>query len=530
MNFFNSKYAYLWVFLIAFLLCGFGIGSSIIYILDEAKNSEAAREMLVYGNVFKPTFNDIVRTDKPPFHYFFMMLGYKLFGVNAFGARFFSAVFGGFTVLSTYIFTKRHLGQEVAKITFWILFASFYFVQEFHLAVPDPYLIFWVSLTFFSYVDFFVKREKKVLWVLYLAVGFGMLTKGPVALVLPCLIAFVHLLLTKELSIKTILEFKFIPGIVLALLIATPWFYFAHQATEGVFTEGFFFKHNINRFSNKMEGHGGIFLITIGFVVLGMFPFSFWLFRALFQSLKQKKENAFIFYGGLAVFIFISFFAISSTKLPNYTMPCYPFIAVLLGWYFKEKLMPKVQQGAFKLKSVEWMFLLVISIALPIAGYIGVSLEKQLGNKGWVGFLIAFVPVGVVIAYRKFLKQKVKESFKILVITFTLLSIVLFGLAFPILTLGTPVEKYREVIGAERPVIVYKRFDAAFPINFDRTYEIAETIEELEAFFDKYPHGVVMTKLRKKEELEKLKIYEEILAQKSLFENHTTRVYQKGAQ
>lgn len=529
MNLFNSKYTYLWVFLIAFLLCGFGIGSSIIYILDEAKNSEAAREMLVYGEIFKPTFNDVIRTDKPPFHYFFMMLGYKLFGVNAFGARFFSAVFGGLTILSTYIFTKRHLGQEIAKITFWILIASFYLVQEFHLAVPDPYLIFWVSLTFFCYADFYIKREKKTLWLLYLAVGFGMLTKGPVALVLPALIAFVHLLLNKDFSIKTISEFKALPGILLALLISAPWFYFAHEATEGVFTDGFFFKHNLNRFQNKMEGHGGIFLITIGFVILGMFPFSFWLFRALFQSLKQKKENAFVFFGGLAVLIFISFFAISSTKLPNYTMPCYPFIAVLLGWYFIEVLQPKVKEGGFKVKSIEWIFLLVISVALPIAGYIGLSLEKQLGDKGWVGFLIAFVPVGVAIAYARFLKQNLKGSFKILVGTFTLLSVVLFGLAFPILTKGTPVEKYREVVGEERPVIVFQRFDAAFPINYDRTYEVVKTIEEVEAFFEKHPNGVVMTKLRDKKKLEKLKIYQEILSQKSLFENHTTRVYEKSS-
>jgi len=516
------------VFLIGFLICCLGIGSSIIYILDEAKNSEAAREMMVYGEFFKPTFNNVIRTDKPPFHYFFMMLGYKLFGVNAFGARFFSAVFGAFTILSTYLFTKKHLGQSVAKITFWILIASFYFVQEFHLAVPDPYLIFWVSLTFFCYIDFYITKEKNILGLLYFAIGCGMLTKGPVALVLPGLIAVIHLIILKNFNLKTILSYKIFLGLLLAFFIAVPWFYWAHLNTDGVFTEGFFLKHNINRFQNKMEGHGGVFLITIGYVVLGMFPFSFWLFRSLFESFKQKRANAFVFFCGLAVFIFVSFFAISSTKLPNYTMPCYPLIAVLLAWFFNQFALPKLKKDSFKLKNLEWGFLIVISTALPIAGYFGLTLEKQLNDLSWVAFLIAFVPLGVFWAYYKFMNKKFVLSFKILVVTFVLLGMVLFGAIFPILTKQTPVEKYKEVIGEHTPVVIYKRFDASFPINFNKTFPVIQNIEGLEVFFNQHPNGVVMTNLRRRSQIQVLEDhYKLILKHKSLFENHTTRVYQK---
>ncbi|MDO6802097.1 glycosyltransferase family 39 protein [Wenyingzhuangia sp. 1_MG-2023] len=528
MKIFNTRYTYLWVFLFAFVLCLFGIGDSIIYILDEAKNSEAAREMMVYGTYFKPTFNDVVRTDKPPFHYFLMIIGYKIFGVNAFGARFFSAVFGALTVLSTFVFTKKHLGKEISKITFWILLSSFYFIQEFHLAVPDPYLIFWVSLVFFCYIDFYISQDKKILWLLYIAVGFGMLTKGPVALVLPSLVAFVHLLLNKNFTLKVILKYKFLEGILLALLISFPWFYMAHETTNGVFTEGFFFKHNLNRFQGKMEGHGGIFLITIGFVLLGMFPFSFWSFRALFESMKQKKENVFIFYSGLVVLVFVAFFAISSTKLPNYTMPCYPFIAILLAWYFKKKYRRNSKKGELKLKYAEWIVLLMISLALPVAGFVGLSLEPQLVGKTWVAFLLIFVPVGVGVSFYYYIKLHLKISFKLLIGTFMLLGLVLFGIAFPVLTKATPVEKFKEMVSMDRPVVVYKRMDAAFPINFNRTYKVVQSITEVSIFLEKYPSGVVMTNTRNKEELKELSVFKEVFSQKSLFENHTTRVYEKG--
>ncbi|NJB82596.1 ArnT family glycosyltransferase [Wenyingzhuangia aestuarii] len=524
MNLLESKYTWVWVFLFVFLFCLFGDGNSIIYILDEAKNSEAAREMLVNGDWFKPTFNGVIRTDKPPFHYFFMMIGYKLFGVNALGARFFSAFFGALTILITYLSAKKHLGNQVAKITLGVLLSSFYFIQEFHLAVPDPYLIFWMSLTFFSYIEFYLSQNKKALLVLYTAIGFGVLTKGPIAMVMPGLVAFIHLILYKKLNANIFLKFKFFEGILWIALLSIPWFYVAHLHTDGVFTEGFFFKHNLERFSGEMEGHGGVFLITIGFVILGMFPFSLWVFRAISAGLKQARKNIFIYYCTLVVLVFVGFFCVSATRLPNYTMPCYPFIAIVLAWWLSNVYNNQI---VVKAKHMEWIVLILIALAFPIGGYVALSQELELSTKSWVAIVLFFVPLGVGFAYLYFLKSSLKKSFLCLVATFMMLSLVLFGLIFPELTKETPVEKYKQTIGKEIPVVVYKRMDAAFPINFKRTYKVVNSIEEVRVFFQEHPNGVVMTNTRNKKEINQLSIFKELFSQKSLFENHTTRVFGK---
>ena len=70
----------LWIFLIGLLLCTSFSWAYPIYILDEARNSEAAREMWETGNYLVPYFNGNLRTDKPPFHYFFMAFGYLTVG------------------------------------------------------------------------------------------------------------------------------------------------------------------------------------------------------------------------------------------------------------------------------------------------------------------------------------------------------------------------------------------------------------------------------------------------------------------
>jgi 4-amino-4-deoxy-L-arabinose transferase-like glycosyltransferase len=130
------------IFLVFLLL--FRLGATPIYILDEARNSECAREMMQRNDWIVPTFNGELRTDKPPLHYFFMSISYKIFGVNEFAARFFSAAMGLLTVLITYFYTKRLLNAFAAFCAAVVLAISTHFLFEFRLAVPDPYLIFFI--------------------------------------------------------------------------------------------------------------------------------------------------------------------------------------------------------------------------------------------------------------------------------------------------------------------------------------------------------------------------------------------------
>jgi 4-amino-4-deoxy-L-arabinose transferase-like glycosyltransferase len=71
-----------------------------------------------------PKFNGELRTDKPPLHYYFMLLGFKLFGTTILGARFFSAVMGFITLLATFGFARKHLGKGVAQTTILIRMLS----------------------------------------------------------------------------------------------------------------------------------------------------------------------------------------------------------------------------------------------------------------------------------------------------------------------------------------------------------------------------------------------------------------------
>ena len=91
---------------------------------------------------------------------------------------------GFITLLATFGFTRKHLGKEVAQTTMLILFGSFFFMQEFHLAVPDPYLIAFVTLGLFSFYHFYATKKYLYLVLFYFFLALGALSKGPVAIAL----------------------------------------------------------------------------------------------------------------------------------------------------------------------------------------------------------------------------------------------------------------------------------------------------------------------------------------------------------
>lgn len=521
---FLEKYASWIVFLSALFICTSFIGGYPIYILDEARNAEAAREMYVNGDYIVPFFNGELRTDKPPLHYYFMALGYELFGISAFGARFFSGVFGALTILVTFLFARKRLGFQAASLSVVILSSSVFFVQEFHLAVPDPYLIFFASFTLFCFYEFYDSSKKKWLLWAYMGIGLGILTKGPVAIALPGLSVFLFLILKRALNFKNVMAFRPILGLLLSLIIAIPWYHMVHAATNGEWTKGFFLDHNVNRFNSGKEGHGGLFLLTPLFVFLGMLPFSIFLTQGFSKVWRERKQNDFQLFAAVVSLVTVTFFSVASTKLPNYPMPCYPFIAIILARLLREV---GTNKPPFKSLKYSVIFLIFVSILLPIGGYMALSQEKTLYEVRWVALLLSVLTIVSLFVWLYFKKAAYKKMIVSIALGWGFMGLLLFGVIYPMLTMKSPTVLASKIIGENSDVVVYQRFDSAFPFHFNRTFTVVHTLKELEDYLGEHPQGYILTNTRNTESLLKLQQFNLIMEQKALFENHTTRIYTK---
>ncbi len=488
-----------------------------IYILDESKNSVCAREMLDRNDFIVPTYNGELRTDKPPLHYFFMMLSYSVFGVNEFGARFFSVIAGIGTLLITFFYTRKFLDFKTAIWSIIVLISSLHFALEFHLAVPDPYLIFFISLSLFSFYDFYISRKIAQLLIFYIALGLGTLTKGPIALGLPGLIALIFLIANRDFKFKTIRKFKPILGILIYCTVTLPWYILVYKATDGEWTSGFFFKHNIERFSGSMEGHGGTFLLPTIFVILGLLPFSIFIFRAFQNSWKSRRENKLYLFLIIVSFVIVGFFSISGTKLPNYPMPSYPFIAIMIGSYIS---------GTEK-KNLKSYFIIsfLIGIFITSGAYIGLHLEKDLSHLKNYAFLLLIISIASLIG---FYFSKIKENIKALATLsagWIITTLLIFYIIYPKIDSTNPVAETRRIVGDIENVAFYGRFNPSFTFYAKKVIPRLNSVEEINRFFEENENALLLTNARYEDQLKGIIGAKEIVRTKDLFEIRITLVY-----
>jgi len=492
-----------------------------IYILDEAKNAECAREMLVSGDYIMPHFNGQLRTDKPPLHYFFMAGAYKMFGVSAFSARFFSAVFGALTILISFLFCRIYLGEKAAWLTAMVLLSSLHFNFQMRMSVPDPYLIFFMTAGFMCFYVFLVEKRKVWIFLMYVCFGLGLLTKGPIAVALPGFIMLIFLIWTKRFNWSRIRSFQIPAGIMIVLLISLPWYWLNYKASNGLWTEGFFFKHNLQRFSDTMEGHGGFFLLPLIMVIAGLLPMGIFSIQAIFLAWKHRA-NEVLLYSLCIVLGIIIFFSFSQTKLPNYTAPAYPFIAIMIGFWLSE-----LEQINISVKNVNWAYGIYtfIAFALPVAVYFVLKADKNVQDAAAVWIWFIPIPLGALMGWYFIRKNEIRKFILSISLSFILSNFLFFAKAYPEVYGINPVAGSLKLLENEPDLVYYKMMNSAYVFNMQRLVPAISSQDSLSGYLKIHPAAMVISRKEFEGEIEAAGKMVLVFEQKDTFENPVTVIY-----
>ncbi len=307
---------------------------------DEPRFAEASREMLESRNFVVPTFNAAPRYAKPPLIYWCQASSFLLFGENAFAARLPSllAVAGTAVLLLAW---GRALGSHEAGLIAALAYAfCLQVIQQGRVATADALLIFFMTLTGFAgwrMLDLVrTGNGSWNLWGLILALGFGggFLAKGPEALlpIIPLLVS------AGWMGWRGLASFLLI--LALGLLLVAAWAVPAYLQTHGAYwREGL--GHDVGaRMVTGFQGHGastfGRYLLGLPFYLLafwiGALPWSpLLLLRARALRLTappQDWTDCYLFANAALIF---AVFTLMVTKLPHYTLPAFPFLALLFA-------------------------------------------------------------------------------------------------------------------------------------------------------------------------------------------------------
>ncbi|MCU0419776.1 MAG: glycosyltransferase family 39 protein [Cyclobacteriaceae bacterium] len=449
------------------------VGGFPIYILDEAKNAACAMEMAQRDDWVVPTFNGALRTDKPSLHYYFMRAGYGLFGITPVGARFFSALMGVLTTVVVFLFVSRAANLRTAWLASGILICSIHAAVQFHLAVPDPYLIFFMTCGWLAFASARMQGHPWLFGVSYASVALAFMAKGPVAPLLFGLAVLVSLALQGQWKWRVFMSLRLGWGALIFLAIALPWWVAVSAATEGEWVRGFLFDHNLKRFTSTMEGHRGVPGLAVVFFALALLPLSAFLPQALRHAWRLRREPmiAWAFSGVVTTVVFFSF---SRTFLPTYVGPAIPLGAILLAAYFDRVIQ---QREAFSVASLAVVN--VIFLVLPIGAFVALRQDATLHEVAARAWLLLPLPLAGLIAWFGVSQRPAHWRVGTLLTGSFVAIQLLFYFVVPALLRHNPVSASAPHLHSGKPVYIYQRANAAFVFEAKRPLPVIDTPAEL---------------------------------------------------
>jgi 4-amino-4-deoxy-L-arabinose transferase-like glycosyltransferase len=318
---------------------------------DEPRFAEATREMRERGDYIIPYFNNQFRFDKPPLTYWLQVGSYRIFGENDFAARFPTAMAAALVALVLFAWGKRIRGEGAgwwAAIVFTLSLQTFVHGKA---AVADMWLVLFVTLAHRAgwevRAELAVNTEHRTSnaehrigswWLIfYVSLALAFLAKGPIGWT-PLLTVAVGQMFLRQESFAA--RFKFVRGVLLMLALVCLWGIPALVQTHGEFFRVGIGKHVVERSIVTMEGHGAssvwMYLAVLPFyfitVFVSFFPWSIKL-PDLWKDLRSNRDGTdqFLLAGAAVVF---GIFTFVQTKLPHYTLPAFPLLALLIARRF----------------------------------------------------------------------------------------------------------------------------------------------------------------------------------------------------
>lgn len=320
-----------WALVASAAILFFTLGHRALWDPDEGRYAEMAREILALHDWVTPHLNYIPYLEKPMLFMWLNAMSFAVFGATEWAARLvpFLCALAGAAVTGLMAF--RLWGRRAGLLTSLCLMTSLEYVVLSSVVDINMTLTLFITA---AMVFFWLGHMEKRPWHLLLAwasLGLACLTKGPVGVVLPVGAVGLYILLTRQFSL--IRESKPIRGTGLFLAIVLPWFVLVSLRNPEFFSY-FFIDQNIARYSVSSE-HNKPFFYFVLVVLGGALPWTFMLPEVV-RKLTGRRMPREILYILLWFFVILLFFMPSQSKLATYVLPCFPPLALLLGYACKD--------------------------------------------------------------------------------------------------------------------------------------------------------------------------------------------------
>ncbi len=340
---------------------------------DEARFSQASKQMVQSKDFITIKFQDEYRAKKPAGIYWLQAASAALFGTSDIANYRLPSLAGYLASFALLIGFARMMnltgwGGLAPMMAGLLLASNFIIFAEAHLAKTDSVLlalIIWQQMALFDIYRRRIEGQAGASYIqFWIAMGLGILVKGPIApTVAFATIAMVTLF---DRNFLLLSQLRFLRGIVIASAIVAPWAVSVQIATQGAFLDIAIKADFLAKVQSAQESHGAPFGTYFLLLPLLAFPASLFAgqLAMIGKQVFARDTGRFVVAWLIGYWVLIEFVP---TKLPHYVLPLLPALWLCL-----------LLVMAYPAKASKWRVRLGYGIT-AFAGASGMALALVLG-------------------------------------------------------------------------------------------------------------------------------------------------------
>ncbi|MEO1114189.1 MAG: glycosyltransferase family 39 protein [Pseudomonadota bacterium] len=340
---------------------------------DEPRYTQATKQMLETDDYIDIRFQDQARHKKPVGIYWLQAAAAKLTGHGSEAPlwvyRLPSIIGATISVLAAFWMARAFLGPAGALVASGFVALAIIVGVEARLAKTDAMLFATVILAQGALARIWLKDTDQRMWGLsflfWTALAAGVLIKGPVGLMVVGFTVAGLMIMSRRVT-----WFKAaspVIGLLWFLLLVSPWFVAIWIATDGTFFTEAIGRDLLGKVGQGQEGHGAPPLTHLG-AMFGIFwPLPAFFLMSLPLIWRERKSPLVIYSIAWFVPTWIVF-ELVATKLPHYTLPILPALALPVA----AALMEGAGQNSGKwVRRIAAVLLALPPVGLAVASFAG---------------------------------------------------------------------------------------------------------------------------------------------------------------
>ena len=344
----EKSYTNIYIFYIVLCIIIYILGSLFIPLMeiDSVQYANISREMLQNKSFLQIFDQGKDYLDKPPLLFWLSSLSMYLFGLNDFAFRLPSILMAILAIYSTYKFTLLYYSNEIAALAALVLASTQAMFLITHDVRTDTMLMAWVILAIWQFAIWLNNRKWSSLIIAFTAVAFGMMTKGPIALMVPVFSFAPHLIMHR--NFKMLFRWEYLVGIGIIIILLIPMDIGLYQQFdlhpekvmyEKTGTSGlrfFYWTQSFGRITGESVWHeNDDFFFLFQNLLWGFLPWTLFLIFGLISECTKiirtkftlnKNEEWIVLPGFLITYTALG---ISNYQLPHYIYVVLPFTAII---------------------------------------------------------------------------------------------------------------------------------------------------------------------------------------------------------